>query len=62
VTTIDNFVSKFSVHRVDLVKIDIEGNESHALRGAQKVIERDHPAIIAELNPVLPAMERKYKI
>ena len=50
VTTIDDFVAKFGIRRVDLVKIDIEGNEIHALRGAKKLIERDHPAIIAELN------------
>jgi Methyltransferase FkbM domain len=57
VTTIDNFASRFSVPRIDLMKIDIEGNELHALRGAQKVIECDHPAIIMELNPVCLARD-----
>lgn len=50
VTTIDDFVTKLGIRRVHLIKMDIEGNEMHALRGARKLIGRDHPAIIAELN------------
>jgi len=50
VTTIDDFVTRFEIRRVHLIKMDIEGNEMHALRGAQKLIVRDHPSIIAELN------------
>ena len=50
VTSIDAFVSRSIARRVDLIKIDIEGNELHALRGALQTIERDHPVIIAELN------------
>jgi FkbM family methyltransferase len=50
VATLDDFVAKVGIQRVHLIKIDIEGNEMHALRGARKLIGRDHPAIIAELN------------
>ena len=50
VTTIDDFVTKFGIRRVHLIKMDIEGNEMHALRGGWKLIGRDRPAIIAELN------------
>ncbi len=50
VTSIDDFVSRSIARRVDLIKIDIEGNELHALRGALQTIERNHPVIIAELN------------
>jgi FkbM family methyltransferase len=50
VTSIDAFVSRSIGRRVDLIKIDIEGNELHALRGALQTIERNHPVIIAELN------------
>jgi len=57
VTTIDDFVAKFGIGRVDLMKIDIEGNEMHALRGARKLIKRDHPAIIAELNAICLARD-----
>jgi len=50
VTSIDAFVSRSIARRVDLIKLDIEGNELHALCGALQTIERDHPVIIAELN------------
>lgn len=50
VTSIDDFVARHGVGRVDLIKIDIEGNEMHALRGARQLFERDHPRVIAELN------------
>ena len=50
VTSIDDFVSRSIARRVDLIKIDVEGNELHALRGARQTIERNHPVIIAELN------------
>jgi hypothetical protein len=57
VTTVDEFVTRFGIQRVHLIKLDIEGNEMHALRGARKLIERDHPAVIAELNAVCLARD-----
>lgn len=38
--------------RVDMIKIDIEGAEYLALKGAEKLLEKHRPALIAELNPV----------
>lgn len=44
---------------VDLIKIDAEGSEDEVIRGAEGIISRDRPAIIAEVNlgglSVLPA-------
>ncbi len=37
--------------RIDLVKIDIEGFEPFALRGMDRVLSRDRPAIVMEFNP-----------
>lgn len=34
---------------VDLVKIDVEGMEHEALIGLSRTVERDHPAIVAEI-------------
>jgi FkbM family methyltransferase len=37
--------------RVDLLKIDVEGFELSALKGARKTIDNQHPAIIFECGP-----------
>lgn len=37
--------------RIGLVKIDIEGAEPHALRGMQRILQRDRPILLAEFNP-----------
>ena len=44
--TIDSMLSH--LNRVDLIKIDVEGREGSALRGAAKLLDRTKPAIIAE--------------
>jgi FkbM family methyltransferase len=49
-TTID---STFSDESVDLMKIDVEGFELKALRGAQNVISRDRPHLFVEVHPNL---------
>lgn len=35
---------------VDFIKLDIEGCEAHALRGAEKLITRFHPKMVIEVN------------
>jgi hypothetical protein len=39
VITIDDFITEYQIDVVDFMKLDIEGNELAALRGAQKAIE-----------------------
>ena len=41
--TIDDVVEELGLGRVDFVKMDIEGSERHALRGAARVIGRFRP-------------------
>src|SRR5262249_61446140 len=43
--TIDNFVQRFSLERVDFIKMDIEGGESNALIGASETIRRFRPRL-----------------
>jgi FkbM family methyltransferase len=43
VTTIDHLVAELGLDRVDFIKMDIEGAEVRAVRGARKTIARDHP-------------------
>jgi FkbM family methyltransferase len=37
--------------RCDLIKMDVEGGEIKALRGAMRMIEQHHPALVIEYNP-----------
>jgi len=50
VTTLDEFLAQYPESKVGLMKIDIEGAELLALRGAQRTIERDKPVIFYEEN------------
>jgi hypothetical protein len=41
------------------MKMDIEGGEFHALQGAQEVLSRFRPVIVAELNAVCLARDHR---
>ena len=43
--SIDDFVSKEEIDRVDFIKMDIEGAELHALKGATNVIKKFKPKL-----------------
>jgi len=43
--TIDTFVEQMKIERVDFIKMDIEGAEMNALKGARKTIERFGPKL-----------------
>jgi FkbM family methyltransferase len=44
---LDNMVSGY----VDMMKIDIEGYEGHALRGAVRLLQQYHPILFIEIHP-----------
>ena len=50
VTTIDELAAE-AVRPVSLVKLDIEGAELRALRGASRLLEGPRPVFIIELEP-----------
>jgi FkbM family methyltransferase len=50
VMTIDDFCSQRAI-TPSFIKIDIEGYELHALRGAARTVRRCHPAILLEMHP-----------
>ncbi|MDR2766053.1 MAG: FkbM family methyltransferase [Holosporaceae bacterium] len=50
--TIDEFVEKEGVDRLDVLKLDVEGSETRALTGALKTLERFRPAIMLGVNAV----------
>lgn len=49
-TTLDSYITKYFIKHVDLLKMDIEGAELPALKGADKLLIRDDgPIIIIEI-------------
>ena len=42
-TTIDKLAIRLNLPRVDFIKMDIEGAEQNALKGAKSTISKDHP-------------------
>lgn len=51
---LDNYLAKHVIPAVDLIKIDIEGAELLALRGARRLLSRDNaPAIVLEIADIL---------
>jgi FkbM family methyltransferase len=45
VTTLDALVKSLALTRVDFIKMDIEGAERNALRGARQLLKRWHPRL-----------------
>jgi FkbM family methyltransferase len=70
--TIDDFVRRYSLARVDFIKMDIEGAESHALTGASDTIRRFRPRLaisayhslddLVELASKISKIERSYRL
>lgn len=46
--TLDKIVEEQLIPKVDLIKMDIEGYEYYAIKGAQGVLKRDAPLIVFE--------------
>jgi FkbM family methyltransferase len=47
VKTLDSCVP----HRIDFIKIDVEGSELLVFRGAERILTTDRPVILVEINP-----------
>jgi|UPI00036AB41C FkbM family methyltransferase len=46
--TIDNLYNEYSLNRVDFIKLDVEGAELLALKGAKNILEKFKPIICLE--------------
>ncbi|MDZ4814885.1 MAG: FkbM family methyltransferase [Verrucomicrobiota bacterium] len=51
VTSLDAFVDAQKIQSVSLLKLDVEGYELKALRGASNLLKKFHPIILIELFP-----------
>lgn len=49
---LDDLLAKAGITRVDVMKVDVEGAEPMALRGARRALERDHPVLVSEFYPL----------
>ena len=50
-TTLDVFVARHAVEKIDFIKVDIEGAEMLFLAGAAETLRRLRPALMIECNP-----------
>lgn len=49
--TLDGAIKRLGIHKVDFVKLDVDGHEAEVLEGARETFSRDQPAILMELAP-----------
>jgi FkbM family methyltransferase len=52
VVRLDAWAHEQAIRRVDFIKLDVEGAEYRALRGAEALLRRHRPVVVAELNDV----------
>jgi FkbM family methyltransferase len=51
VAVYDRAAESLGIHRVDFVKMDVEGAELNILLGMRELLERDRPSLIIEIHP-----------
>jgi FkbM family methyltransferase len=56
-TTVDELVRRIAVPRVDWIKLDIEGAEVEALRGAEATLRNCRPALFIEVHETLEPLK-----
>jgi len=49
VRRLDDYVTETTLDRVDVIKIDVEGGELSALRGAEQTLRRFRPLVMCEI-------------
>lgn len=49
ITTVDDICERHDLKQIDLVKVDVEGYEEFVFRGMRRVISRNHPIIVTEM-------------
>lgn len=57
IDTLDAFVEREALSRVDLIKIDVDGHEYPVLLGGKNLLARWQPVIVMEISPYVHAEE-----
>lgn len=56
--TLDDLASRLSLPRVDWIKMDIEGAETDALRGAERILRKFRPILFIEIHECMEEIRR----
>ena len=56
VVNIDDWFKTSGLSKIDVIKLDIEGSEFDVLKGMKKVLQKQKPILIVEVNPVTLSM------
>lgn len=56
--TLDGFVERQRIHRINLIKMDVDGNELPILQGGRGVLREQRPTIVMEMSPYVHAEVR----
>jgi FkbM family methyltransferase len=49
VTTLDSYIEKSGIHRIDFIKCDVEGAELFVYEGGRKTLEKFKPVVLSEI-------------
>jgi FkbM family methyltransferase len=49
--TFDSFVAQAQIKKISVIKLDVDGFETHVLKGGLEALRRDHPTIVMEFSP-----------
>lgn len=49
-STIDSLLQNYSLEKLNLIKIDVEGYEYKVLKGAEELIDKFHPKLVIEVH------------
>jgi FkbM family methyltransferase len=58
VDTLDGFVAREKVSRINLIKMDVDGHELPVLQGCRSVLREQRPVIVMEMSPYVHAEEQ----
>lgn len=56
--TLDGFVERQKISRINLIKMDVDGNELPVLQGSRGVLRKQRPIIVMEMSPYVHAEEQ----